>query len=824
MAPSGLEEKIAFFDALDRMVNDDSDSDDADFRKDQEMRSKSRAFFAAGSAEGRQGPAEPQPPRALKRISSAPTPASRSSQAGVIKGTPFANKTPARLTDGGPSLVEDTAVPETARGPSLMPQRSVSNPVPSKRGRSSENQASSSPSVGPATKKRKRSPPRKVIPEANQIFKGLSFYYIPNDDIAPARRLRINKAREYGAQWARELSDATHVIVDRKLAWRDIEPTLSTVAKLDSLAIVTEEYPLDCLRFRQLCNPNQHRYKISGCPVPAGRASDSGQDTPAGLDEPLQAKAKATAPKDQKKRASILAPETPPRPRGPPAANFAEDLAYGESVEELRPRKDGEASESRGAAVIPSSQGVLSEIDDSQGHDPGQQRHGEAQQSGLSDELSECIGVMQESKDLPLDQEEDESTPTVDTGSETVSDSEEELDEKPQKTRSTSGPSEKIILWKDRFACNQGGTLDDKSDSASPNARTIKILEAMCDHYGRVNDHWRTIAYRKAIAVLQRQPSKILTEEQAFKLPGVGPRLAQKIEEIVTTDRLRRLEYAQIEPADRVLQTFLGIYGVGNAQASKWIGQGFQSLEDLVEKAKLTPNQRLGIEHYDDLNTRIPRQEVKALGDYVKTAAAGIDPEVELVVGGSYRRGAKSSGDIDFIVTKKGSTSAGDLVPFLEGLVARLTREGFLTAVLASLHAQRSGKGRRRQQMARLLRPAPGAGRRQRQRRLQAGLAAHRLPPGARDRVRRRADLFHGERHLQPLHPAPCVQEGHAAEPARAVQGGDARGRGGPRSTRASWSRAATRRRFSSSWASSGGSRGSDGADGSFCLWCSGSV
>src|SRR5690606_14037407 len=153
---------------------------------------------------------------------------------------------------------------------------------------------------------------------------------------------------------------------------------------------------------------------------------------------------------------------------------------------------------------------------------------------------------------------------------------------------------------------------------------------------------------------------------------------AAKIEEIASTNKLRRLAYANDEPLDQVLETFLKIYDVGTSRANKWISQGFRTLDDLREKADLTTNQLIGIERYDNLNTRIPRDEITALFAYVQREAAQLDPAVELLVGGSYRRGSDNSGDMDIIVTRKGTTSPGDLVPFLEELVAILTRKGFL--------------------------------------------------------------------------------------------------------------------------------------------------
>lgn len=47
--------------------------------------------------------------------------------------------------------------------------------------------------------------------------------FIPNDDVGPARKLRIKKALERGAKWIKEWdSEITHVIVDKSLSYSDI--------------------------------------------------------------------------------------------------------------------------------------------------------------------------------------------------------------------------------------------------------------------------------------------------------------------------------------------------------------------------------------------------------------------------------------------------------------------------------------------------------------------------------------------------------------------------------------------------------------------------
>jgi hypothetical protein len=69
---------------------------------------------------------------------------------------------------------------------------------------------------------------------------------------------------------------------------------------------------------------------------------------------------------------------------------------------------------------------------------------------------------------------------------------------------------------------------------------------------------------------------------------------------------------------NRTLQMFMGIYGVGLRQGWAWVMQGHKILEDLKAHADLTLNERFGIEHYNDLLTRIPQEEVTAVGRRIR--------------------------------------------------------------------------------------------------------------------------------------------------------------------------------------------------------------
>lgn len=670
---SGRDSLAEKLDAFKQLESNMSDNDDFD-EEELEWRRRSRAFFFKenkdkrsqrdnGQPETQKPSHDGRPPK--KRVSSAPTPV-QSAVSKTIKDTPAdMRKTRVgkllddqRKTTGSPlSLDEATVIPDTVQPAKRLLHRSDSTPATT-----TKRVIDDTPSRTLAPPKRRRKDSvTPVRPESDQIFKDLSFYYVPDNDIAPARRIRITKAKEYGASWTRFPQFATHMIVDKDIRYDEVQKLVADASS--SVIVVNENYPIDCVQFKTVLDPRQKKYQLLGQPAddPATTSALMAPPPPSSSEPPV----------------SSFPPLKPPE-RNPRKWDYMPLVATPE-------RSGGESSQASRIASTPVQFDTGEVIaTNSKGTRESPQPSGETRE-GPKDELSDYISMMQEFKDVPLDADEDEDATTVasDAHSDNGVDSGSEEDRtRTQRAKTNARSSRKALDFTGQFACNRAGRKDANADN--PNARTIEVLQKMASFYDRVDDHWRTTAYRKAISTLKRQEVKIATEEEAFKLPGVGRRLAQKIEEIVTTDKLQRLEYAQMEPKNQVLQLFLGIYGVGTTQAQQWIAQGFYTLHDLRENVKLTTNQLVGVDHYHDLNSRIPRREVEALGAVVQKAASIIDPEVELIIGGSYRRGAESSGDIDFIVTKRNTESSLDLRLFLDKLVKKLEDEQFLVARLAS--------------------------------------------------------------------------------------------------------------------------------------------
>jgi DNA polymerase IV len=679
-----LADKKAFYAELEALSNDDDDNDDFS-EGESGHRSTSRTFRLAPVPDWSQS--QLQAPR---RTLSAPLPNATPVVVGaakIIRGTPIdARSTPKPRNRAGQTVTEtliitDTPLEQRPRANGNL-QRPASSPL------SLSTVPADTPTLTPASffkgtaKKRKRSGlTNQLEPPRSQLFAGLAFFYVPNDDRNKVRKLRIAKAKEHGAAWVRQVRLATHVIVDKDLVWKDIEPILKG-ASLEGVRVVSDEWPTASVSLGELLDAFQIKYRVPGQPAlsASSKTDKLATDAASGTDSSLSLGQIETRP--HRWDYNVLR-GTPPRSEQTSGGNGIPDEggatpADVSIIPSSQPEQRIQGAEELAIETVPS---------------PSEQTESLSQK----DELAGCISEMQRLRDLPLEEDDDADAADEkeqDVGDDTL-DEIESPDLRLQKRRHHQAlyrNGRKNLTLEERFACFTGGKKDEGRSNGNPNARTIEILQQLCDYYIKTNDHWRQHSYRKAINILKRQTVKITSEEQAMALPTIGPRLAKKIEEIVTTDQLRRLEHAKQDATSIAFDRFYKIYGVGSSQANKWIAQGFKTLEDLQEGAKLNVNQRIGIEHYDDLNTRIPRAEVTALGDYVKGTAKDIDSAVELLVGGSYRRGSDSSGDIDFIVTKKGTQSAEELLPFLERLVSKLTETGFLVATLASFHSVRMSK------------------------------------------------------------------------------------------------------------------------------------
>uniref|UniRef100_A0AAY4E1R9 DNA polymerase n=1 Tax=Denticeps clupeoides TaxID=299321 RepID=A0AAY4E1R9_9TELE len=194
-------------------------------------------------------------------------------------------------------------------------------------------------------------------------------------------------------------------------------------------------------------------------------------------------------------------------------------------------------------------------------------------------------------------------------------------------------------------------------------------------------------AYRKAAAVIGKYPQKIKSGTEAKKLDGVGAKIAEKIDEFLTTGKLRKLEKIRNDDTSSSINFLTRVTGIGPAAARKFFEEGVKTLEDLKKvEHKLNHHQKIGLKYFEEFEKRIPRTEMQQME--VRLAFSPnrlkLDPEYIGTICGSYRRGAESSGDIDILLTHPLFTSQSEKQPkLLHSVVECLESSGFVTDTLS---------------------------------------------------------------------------------------------------------------------------------------------
>uniref|UniRef100_A0A3P8U195 DNA polymerase lambda n=1 Tax=Amphiprion percula TaxID=161767 RepID=A0A3P8U195_AMPPE len=226
-----------------------------------------------------------------------------------------------------------------------------------------------------------------------------------------------------------------------------------------------------------------------------------------------------------------------------------------------------------------------------------------------------------------------------------------------------------------KWVCAQSS----QSKSNNFNKHITDKLEVLAKAYTHQGDKWRALGYSKAVNALKSYHKPVTSYQEACQIPGIGKRMADKIDEIMESGHLRKLDH--IGEAVPVLELFNNIWGAGAKTAQMWYQQGFRTLDDICTKAHLSSTQKIGLKHYDDFLDRMPREEAAAIEKVVKVATQTIDPALVAMACGSYRRGKATCGDVDVLISHPdGKSHKGVFSKILQSL----HDSGFLTDDLVS--------------------------------------------------------------------------------------------------------------------------------------------
>jgi NAD-dependent DNA ligase len=184
------------------------------------------------------------------------------------------------------------------------------------------------------------------------------------------------------------------------------------------------------------------------------------------------------------------------------------------------------------------------------------------------------------------------------------------------------------------------------------NEKFIDLLEQLHSIMLKKGEIFRAKAYQKAQETILTYPNDIVSPDQLKGLPGIGSTIMEKLNEYINTGTLTVIEKEKNNP----LNIFTEIHGIGPKKANELINAGINNIEDLIQNQDklLNETQKIGLKYYNDIQKRIPRNEIEIYKDLFVNTFEQIksnNSEAKLEIVGSYRRGAQESGDIDLIIT-----------------------------------------------------------------------------------------------------------------------------------------------------------------------------
>ena len=178
---------------------------------------------------------------------------------------------------------------------------------------------------------------------------------------------------------------------------------------------------------------------------------------------------------------------------------------------------------------------------------------------------------------------------------------------------------------------------------------------------------------KNVIYVLTKYNQKITLDnyKELQEIDGIGVGTIQRIKEILETGKLAELANFKKEDNDKEenINELEEIVGVGRVKALEFYNQGITSVKMLKQKIKkgdIEVNEKieLGLKYYGKYKTNIPRAEIdkvykiftKIIKQMNKEFKLDEDNKYIFEVCGSYRREKPTSGDIDVLVSKLGTS------------------------------------------------------------------------------------------------------------------------------------------------------------------------
>lgn len=204
-----------------------------------------------------------------------------------------------------------------------------------------------------------------------------------------------------------------------------------------------------------------------------------------------------------------------------------------------------------------------------------------------------------------------------------------------------------------------------KNTNNKNNTNIINILSIVKNYYAQEKDIIHVNSYERAIYQIKHWNKPITKGSELQNLVGIGKGMVEKIDTIIETGTLPIIKEKGL---DTNKKTKKASSTNTNTNINHILGFGEKFIKDLkikhnartindirkiVEqgKIKLNNTQTIGLKYYEDLNTLIPRQEIKDIGNQIKHIVEKSNKFLRCFIAGSYPSETKeTSKDIDLLI------------------------------------------------------------------------------------------------------------------------------------------------------------------------------
>jgi len=225
-----------------------------------------------------------------------------------------------------------------------------------------------------------------------------------------------------------------------------------------------------------------------------------------------------------------------------------------------------------------------------------------------------------------------------------------------------------FINEKEKEAARQGKMMCQKPSEqmfvhSVLNDELAKEMEWFSNYYKVVdnsgNNKFREPSYKRASDLFRNLTYQVTLENlQETKIAslGIGDGIMKKASQVLENggpcDKRKELEN---HPTTKAIFELTGLHGIGCSSAHKFHKAGFSSIKSIREslgsedpqvvstiKRMLSKPSLTALPYYEDLQIRIPRNEVELIGNYVREVALKLfskNGQVIAEITGSFRRG-----------------------------------------------------------------------------------------------------------------------------------------------------------------------------------------